>query len=82
MGFRSRSSTDIGVRAKDGQARTRRAPSGRTQPNRQDDPARTRRESPPSRAEYTDNDHRESVLFIVGEAPDGLREKRRPEDPA
>ena len=62
--------------------RTRRAPSGRTRPKRQDDPARTRRESPPARTDDKGNDHRESVLFIVGEAPGGLREKARPEDPA
>ena len=68
MGFCSRSSTDSGVRAKDGQARTRRAPSGRTRPNRQDDPARTRRDSPPARADDKGNHHCVLGLFIAGPA--------------
>ena len=67
-GSRNRLSTDIGVRAKDGQARARRAPSGRTRPNHQDDPARTRRESPPARADDKSNDHRVLGLFIAGPA--------------
>ena len=75
---RNRVSNDIGVRAKEGQPRTRRAPSGRTRPNRQDDTARTRRESPRARADDKGNDHRVLGLFIVGKAPSGLRDEGRP----
>ena len=77
-GSRNRLSTDFGVRAKDGQVRARSAPPGHVRPHRQDEPARKRRESPPASADDKDNDHRESVLFNVGEAPNGLCEKRRP----
>ena len=57
-GSRNLSSSDIGVLAKDGQARTRSAPFGPARPNRQEELACARRVSPLVRARDKGNKHR------------------------
>ena len=74
-GSRNFSSTDIGLVAKDGQAHARNAPFAPARSNCQDDLARSRCESPPTRAKENGKDNHYSALFTMGQSSNGTRGK-------